>query len=109
MVGASAPSSVARSPGYCRTQIGRAPVPVRKLVNGPQYVPPLSQMVSPGRAGPVADSAVAKSRGRSMRPSLTGEPDGDAYRSRAAAGDAAASTRAAHSTRRVKIEGTRAF
>src|SRR5688572_16750270 len=54
-------SMVARSPGYCRTTIGAAVVPVRWLTKGPTYTPPRSQIVSPGLAGLVLDKAVARS------------------------------------------------
>src|ERR1035437_7902790 len=37
VAGFTFPSSVARSPGYCRTMIGRLDVPVRVLVKAPVY------------------------------------------------------------------------
>jgi hypothetical protein len=46
--GSRAPSSRALSPGYGRTLIGAARVPVRLLDTRPVYVPPRSQIVSPG-------------------------------------------------------------
>src|SRR5437867_2799271 len=76
---AVAPSSVARSPGYCRTTIGAAAVPFRVLMNPPRYVPPRSQMVSPGCTRPWPPlKAVCKSHGR-PEPSPALEPLGDTY------------------------------
>src|SRR5881409_1752024 len=72
------PSIVARSPGYWRTTIGAAAVPLRVVVNTPAYVPPRSQMVSPGCTEPRPPaSAVAKSQGR-LEPSPVLEPVGAA-------------------------------
>src|SRR5437667_617179 len=58
------PSIVARSPGYCRTTIGAAAVPASVEVKVPAYVPPRSQIVSPGRTEPWPPfSAVCRSHG----------------------------------------------
>ncbi len=46
--GPGPPSRRARSPGYGRTLIGAADVPVRLPDTRPVYVPPRSQIVSPG-------------------------------------------------------------
>src|SRR5262245_28130717 len=68
---------MARSPGYWRTLIGALAVPFKWLVKVPRYVPPLSQIVSPG---PIdgSESAVARSHGRARLPSPSGLPTGAA-------------------------------
>src|SRR3989442_7734197 len=76
---AVAPSSVARSPRYCRTTIGAAADPVRVLLNVPSYIPPRSQIVSPGCTLPWPPlNAVCRSHGR-LEPSPVLEPLGEAY------------------------------
>src|SRR2546425_11825418 len=50
---ALAPSSVARSPRYCRTTIGAAADPVRVLLNVPSYIPPPPPDRAPRRHFPL--------------------------------------------------------
>src|SRR5947199_2157963 len=63
------PSMIVRSAGYWRTMMGAAVVPVNVLVNTPRYVPPRSQIVSPGCTALGWLSASAKSHGRHDLPS----------------------------------------
>src|SRR6266576_2798309 len=64
------PSSVARSPGYCRTTIQFAALPFKLDENVPEYVPPRSQIVSPGCTRPPPPlSAVCRFHGRAELPS----------------------------------------
>ncbi len=71
-----APSIVARSPGYARSTIGAPALPRSELWNAPRYVPPRTQIVSPGRTADGCPSAVRRSQGRSRLPSPFGEPFG---------------------------------
>src|SRR5881394_1098250 len=74
------PSIVARSPGYWRTTIGAAAVPFKLLENAPLYVPPRSQIVSPGCTLPLPPfRPVWRFQGRAELPSPLLEPLGDTY------------------------------
>ncbi len=57
------PSMVARSPAYWRTMMGWDAVPFSLLANVPLYVPPRSQIVSPGRTEAGWSSAVWRRQG----------------------------------------------
>ena len=70
------PSRLARSPGYWRTTIGLAAVPFKVLEKVPEYVPPRSQTVSPGRTGEGWLKAVWRSHGLVMLPFPLGPPSG---------------------------------
>src|SRR2546423_9647792 len=75
--GAPAPSITARSPRYGRTTTGAPGAPRTLLTNAPRYVPPRSQIVSPGATRPPPPpSAVAKPQGRPTVPSPALDPDG---------------------------------
>src|SRR3989344_7283931 len=65
---------------------GAGAVPFRLLLNAPLYVPPRSQIVSPGFTTKflfvetvLSFNAVAKSHGLLMLPSPVGEPVGETY------------------------------
>ena len=68
------PSMIARSAGYWRTMIEAVVLPVSVLVNTPRYVPPRSQIVSPGCTTLGWLSAVIKSHGLAELPSPRAEP-----------------------------------
>ena len=70
-------STIARWPGIARRTIGRAAVPVSLLLNVPLYVPPLSQMVSPGRTTDGCLSALASLQGFWLLPSPDEVPFAD--------------------------------
>src|SRR5256885_16312401 len=74
-----APSMTARSPGYWRMTTGAVAVPATVLRKDPLYVPPRTQIVSPGWTRPPAPcNAVRRSQGRAALPSAAGEPFGAA-------------------------------
>ena len=61
-----APSIVARSPGYARSTIGAPALPRSALWNEPRYVPPRTQMVSPGCTAEGRDFAARYDEFRSL-------------------------------------------
>src|SRR5512143_2856319 len=80
------PSSVARSPGYCLTTIGARAVPFSELVKFPVYVPPRSQIVSPGLTAPGWESAFARLHGAFWVPLPRSVPVGETKNSAATRG-----------------------
>ena len=71
----SFPSMTTRSPGYARTMIGAAAVPVRFVLYVRAYVPTRTQIVSPACTCPPALlSAVCRSHGFPELPSPPLEP-----------------------------------
>ncbi len=73
--GPGPPSIRARSPGYGRTRIGDTDEPARRLRNRPVYVPPRTQIESPGSTAAGAEKAVARFQGLPSVPVPLPVPD----------------------------------
>src|ERR1035437_7464459 len=70
----SDPSIVTLASGTSRIVMGLFSVPLSILTNAPWYVPPRRVRMSPGFAGDLLESAVARSKGFSQVPSPAGTP-----------------------------------
>jgi hypothetical protein len=62
------PSNVTRSPGYWRTMMGLPGSPLRTLLQWPVYVPPRSQIVSPGWTEEGCENAFVRFHGLPVDP-----------------------------------------
>src|SRR5690349_25149945 len=78
---APAASIIARSPRYCRTTTGAPGAPCTLLTTDPRYVPPRSQIVSPGavRAPPAPPTPLPRAPRPAPRPSPAPHPHGVSY------------------------------